>query len=192
MLHINSEIFTDYDTLQDLPYEVKNLDKAQGQKPLDKDTSPIMISSSEQDDSSPLKPTSPVAGQSAPQPMSSSSPRPFETGLMNKTSSPKLNMYVFCDHIILQLNYTKFLVTACLCSYLNLFPITVCLQLINIQIVNFFSVDIPWGKFSEHVETYQREIIAIPGNGYCLINSIIKCMATGNNHIHTMYQKKYK
>ena len=110
---------------------------------MDKDTSPIMINSSEQDDSSQLRPTSPVAGQSAPQPMSSSSPRPFVTGLMNKTSSPKLNMpklgksYVFCDHIILQLNYTKFPINACLCSYLNLFSITMCLQLINIQIVNF-------------------------------------------------------
>ena len=70
----------------------------------------------------------------------------------------------------------------CLCSYLNLFPITVCLQLINIQTVNFFSVDIPWGKLAEHVDIYQREIIAIPGNGYCLINSIIKCMATNFNH----------
>ena len=187
LLHINSEIFTDDDTLPDLPYEVKNLDKPQGLKPLDKDTSPIMISSSEQDDSSPLKPNSPVAGQTAPQPMSSSSPRPFETGLMNKTSSPKLNMaklgkrYVFCDHIILQLNYTKFPITGCLCTYLNLFPITACIH-INIQIINFFSVDIPWGKLAEHVETYQREIIAIPGNGYCLINSIIKCMATDSNH----------
>ena len=110
MLHINSEIFTEEDTLPDLPYEVKNLEKPQSQKPVDKDTSPIMISSSEQDDSSPLKPTSTVAGPSAPQPMSSSLPRPFETGLMNKTSSPKLDMpkrgkrYVFCDHIILQLN----------------------------------------------------------------------------------------
>ena len=188
LLHINSEIFTDDDTLPDLPYEVKNLDKPQGEKHLDKDTSPIMISSSEQDDSSPLKPTSPVAGQSAPRPMSPSSPRPFETGLMNKTSSPKLKMpklgkrYVFCDHIILQLNYTKFPITACLCNYLNLFPITVCLQLINIQIVNFSSVDILCGKLAEHVETYQREIISIPGNGYCLINSIIKCMATNFNH----------
>ena len=71
LLHINSEIFTDDDTY--VPYEVKTLDKPQGQKPLDKDTSPIMISSSEQDDSSPLKPTSPVARQSAPQPMSSMS-----------------------------------------------------------------------------------------------------------------------
>ena len=144
LLHINSEIFTDDDTLSDLPYEVKNLDKPQGQKPVDKDTSLILISSSEQDDSSPLKPTSPVAGPSEPQPMSSSSPRPFEIRLIDKISSPKLDMpklgkrYVFCDHIILQLNYTKFPITACLCSYLNLFPITVCLQLINIQIVNFF------------------------------------------------------
>ena len=79
-LHINSEIVTDDDTLPDLPYEMKNLDKPQGQKPVDKDTS-IMISFSEQDDSSSLKPTSPVAGTSAPQPMSSSSPRSFETGL---------------------------------------------------------------------------------------------------------------
>ena len=71
LLHINSEIFTDDDSLPDLPFEVKNLDKLQGQKPLDKDTSPIMINSSEQDDSSPLKPTSPVSGHSAPQPMSS-------------------------------------------------------------------------------------------------------------------------
>ena len=47
LLHINFEIFTDDDTLPDLPYEVKNLDKPQGQKPLDKDTSPIMISSSD-------------------------------------------------------------------------------------------------------------------------------------------------
>ena len=70
--------FTHDETLPDLPYEVKNLDKPQGQKPLDKDTFPIMISSSEQDDSSPLKSTFPVAGQSAPQPVSSSSPRPFE------------------------------------------------------------------------------------------------------------------
>ena len=140
LLHINSEIFTDDDTLPDLPCEVKNLDKPQGQKPLDEDTSPIMISSSEQDDSSPLKPTSPVAGQSAPQSMSSSSPRPFETGLMNKTklNMPKLGeRYVVCDHIILQLNYTKFPITVCLCAYLNLFPVTACLQLINIQIVNF-------------------------------------------------------
>ena len=190
LLHINSEIFTDDDTLPDLPYEMKNLDKPQGQKPVDKDTSQIMISSSEQDDSSLLKPTSPVAGPSAPQPMSSSSPSQFETGLMNKTSSPKLDMpklgkrYVFCDHIILQLNYTKFPITVCLCSYLKilqlikLFPITVCLQLTN----SFLSVDIPWGKLAEHVETYQGEIIAIPGNGYCLINSIIKCMATNFNH----------
>ena len=102
LLHINSEIFTDDDTLADLSYEVKTLDKCQGQKPVDKNTSLIMISSSEQDDSAPCKPTSPVAGLSAPQPMSSPSPRPFETGLMNKTSSPKLDMpklgerYVFC------------------------------------------------------------------------------------------------
>ena len=138
LLHINSEIFTDDDTLPDLPYEVKNLHKPQGQKPVDKDTSPIMISSSEQDDSFPLKPTSPVAGQSAPQPMSSSSPRPFETGLMNKTQYAKTwQKYVFCDHIILQVNYTKFPITTCLSSYLNLFPITVYLQLINIQIGNF-------------------------------------------------------
>ena len=106
LLHINSEILTDDDTLPNLPCEVKNLDKPQDQKSVDKDTS-IMISSSEQDDSSPLKPTSPVAGPSAPQPMGSSSPRPFETGLMNKTSSSKLDMpklgkrYVFCDLIIL-------------------------------------------------------------------------------------------
>ena len=73
LLHINSEILTDDDTLLDLPFEVKNLDKPQDQKPVDKDTSPIMISSSEQDDSSPLKPTSPVAGPSAQQPMGSSS-----------------------------------------------------------------------------------------------------------------------
>ena len=121
-LHINSEIFTDDDTLPDFSHEAKNLDKPQGQKPVDKDTSPITISSSEQDDSSPLKPTSPMAGLSAPQPMSSSLPRPFETGLMNKPSSPKLDMprYVFCDHIILQLNYTKFPITACLCSYLKI------------------------------------------------------------------------
>ena len=47
---------------------------------------------------------SPVAGQSTPQPMGSSSPTPFETGIMNQTSSPKLNMpkigerYVFHNH----------------------------------------------------------------------------------------------
>ena len=35
---------------------------------------------------------------------------------------------------------------------------------------------------AEHVETYQREIIAIPGNGFCLINSTIKYMATNFNH----------
>ena len=163
---------------------MKNLDKPQGQKPLDKDTSPIMISSSEQDDSSPLKPTSPVAGQPAPQPMSSSSQRPFETGLMNKFSSPKLNTpklgkrYVFCDHIILQLNYTKFPITACLCSYLNLFPITVCLQLINI--LSIFLVLIFHG--AKMLRLIKEEIIAIPGNGYCLINSIIKCMATDFNY----------
>ena len=90
---------------------------------MDKDTSPIMISSSEQENSSPLKPTSPVAGLSVPQPMSSSSPRPFETGLMNKTKldMPKLGeRYVFCDHVILQLNYTKFPITAFLCSYLKI------------------------------------------------------------------------
>ena len=46
----------------------------------------------------------------------------------------------------------------------------------------FSSIDIPWGKLEEHVETYQREIVAIPGNGYCLINSIIQCMATDFNH----------
>ena len=34
----------------------------------------------------------------------------------------------------------------------------------------------------EHVETHEREIRAIPGNGYCLINSIIECMATDFNH----------
>ena len=34
----------------------------------------------------------------------------------------------------------------------------------------------------EHVETYQREIVAIPGNRYCVINSIIQCMATDFNH----------
>ena len=33
----------------------------------------------------------------------------------------------------------------------------------------------------QHVESCQREIIAIPGNGYCLINLIIKCMATNFN-----------
>ena len=38
------------------------------------------------------------------------------------------------------------------------------------------------GKLAEHVDTYLREIIAIPGNGYCLINLIIKCMATNFNH----------
>ena len=101
--YINPEIFTDDDSLPDLPFQVK----PQAQKPVDKDTSPIMISSSEQDDSSPLKPTSPVAGPSSPQPMASSSPRPFETGLLNKTSSPKLNMpklgerYAFYNLIIL-------------------------------------------------------------------------------------------
>ena len=57
LLNINSEIFTDDDTLPDLPYEVKSLGKCQGQKPVDKDTA-IMISSSEQDDSFLLKPTS--------------------------------------------------------------------------------------------------------------------------------------
>ena len=68
-----------------------------------------MISSSEQDDSSRLKPTLPVAGPPTPQHMGSSSPTPFETGLMNQTSSPKLNMpklgerYVFYNLIILQL-----------------------------------------------------------------------------------------
>ena len=64
----------------------------------------------------------------------------------------------------------------------NLFPINVCLQHINIHIVNFFRVDIPWGKLEEHVETHEREIRAIPDNGYCLINSIIECMATDFNH----------
>ena len=79
----------------------------QAQKSVDKETSPIMISSSEPDDSSPLKPTSPVAGPSSPQPIASSSPRPFETGLLNKTSSPKLSMpklgerYAFYNLIIL-------------------------------------------------------------------------------------------
>ena len=98
--YINPEIFTDDDSLPDLPFQVK----PPAQKP---DTSPIMISSSEQDDSSPLEPTSPVAGQSSPQPMASSSPRPFKTGLLNKTSSPKLNMpklgerYAFYSLIIL-------------------------------------------------------------------------------------------
>ena len=59
--YINPEIFTDDDSLPDLPFQVK----PQAQKPVDKDTSPIMISSSEPDDSSPLKPTSPVAGPSS-------------------------------------------------------------------------------------------------------------------------------
>ena len=101
--YINPEIFTDDDSLPDLPFQVQ----PQAQKPVDKDTSPIMISSSEPDDSSPLKPTSPVAGPSSLQPMASSSPRPFETGLLNKTSSPKLNMpklgerYAFYNLIIL-------------------------------------------------------------------------------------------
>ena len=101
--YINPEIFTDDDSLPDLPFQVQ----PQAQKPVDKETSPIMISSSEPDDSSPLKPTSPVAGPSSPQPMASSSPRPFETGLLNKTSSPKLNMpklgerYAFYNLIIL-------------------------------------------------------------------------------------------
>ena len=36
LLHINSEIVTDDDTLPDLPYKAKNLDKSQGQKPVDK------------------------------------------------------------------------------------------------------------------------------------------------------------
>ena len=80
--YINPEIFTD-DSLPDLPFQVQ----PQAQKPVHKDTSPIMISSSEPDDSSQLKPTSPVADPSSPLPMASSSPRPFETGL-NKTSSP--------------------------------------------------------------------------------------------------------
>ena len=167
LLHINSEIFTDDDTLPDLPYQVKNLDKPQGQKPVDKDTSAIMISSSEQDDSSPLKLTSPVAGPSAPQPMSSSSPRPFETGLMNKMSNPKLDMtklgksYVFCDHIILQLNYTKFPITACLCSYLKILQLIKSIPYYCMPSTykhtncHFFSVDIPWGKLAEYVETYQ-------------------------------------
>ena len=108
LLHINSEIFTDdCSSLPDLPYVVKNQDKPQCQKPFDKDNSPIMISSSEQDDSSQLKPTLPVAGPSTPQPMGSSSPTPFETGLMNQTSSPKLDMpklgerYLFYNLIIL-------------------------------------------------------------------------------------------
>ena len=65
--HINSEIFTDdFLSLPDLPFVVKNQDKPQCQKPFDKDNSPIMISSSEQDDSSQLKPMSPVAGPSTP------------------------------------------------------------------------------------------------------------------------------
>ena len=46
----------------------------------------------------------------------------------------------------------------------------------------FFRVDIPWAKLEEHVEIHEREIRAIPGNGYCLINSIIECMATDFNH----------
>ena len=86
--YINPEIFTDDDSLPDLPFQVT----PQAQTPVDKDTSPIMISSPEPDDSSPLKPTSPVAGPSSLQPIASSSPRPFETELLNKTSSPKLNM----------------------------------------------------------------------------------------------------
>ena len=44
------------------------------------------------------------------------------------------------------------------------------------------SIGIPWGKLEEHVEAHEREIRAIPGNGYCLINSIIECMATDFNH----------
>ena len=40
----------------------------------------------------------------------------------------------------------------------------------------------------EHVETHEREIRAIPGNGYCLINTIIECMATDfNHHIKQQY-----
>ena len=46
----------------------------------------------------------------------------------------------------------------------------------------FFSIDIPWGKLEEHVKTYQREIVAIPGNGYCLINSITQCRTTDFKH----------
>ena len=110
LLHINSEIFTDdSSSLPDLPFMVKNQDKPQCQKSFGKDNSPIMINSSEQDDSSQLKPMLPVAGPSIPQPMGSSSPTPFETGLMNQISSPKLNMpklvkrYVFYNLIILQL-----------------------------------------------------------------------------------------
>ena len=101
--YINPEIFTDDDSLPDLPFQVQ----PQAQKPVDKETSPIMITSSEPDDSSPLKPISPVAGPSSPQPIASSPPRPFETGLLNKTSSPKLNMpklgerYAFYNLIIL-------------------------------------------------------------------------------------------
>ena len=110
LLHINSEIFTDdSSSLPDLSFVVKNQDKPQCQKPFDKDNSPIMISSSEQDDSSQLKSTLPVAGPPTPQPMGSPSPTPFETGRMNQISSPKLNMpklgkrYVFYNLIILQL-----------------------------------------------------------------------------------------
>ena len=34
----------------------------------------------------------------------------------------------------------------------------------------FFRVDIPWGKLEEHVETHEREIRAIPGNGSSIHN----------------------
>ena len=43
--YINPEIFTDDDSLPDLPFQVT----PQAQKPVDKDTSPTMISSSEPD-----------------------------------------------------------------------------------------------------------------------------------------------
>ena len=59
-------------TIKQINEEFDKKVKPQAQKPVDKDTSPIMISSSEQDDSSPLKLTSPVAGPSSPQPMASS------------------------------------------------------------------------------------------------------------------------
>ena len=39
-----------------------------------------------------------------------------------------------------------------------------------------FSVDIDWSNLDVHLATYQREIIQIDGDEYCLINAIIKSL----------------
>ena len=40
----------------------------------------------------------------------------------------------------------------------------------------YFSVDIDWSNLDVHLTTYQKEIIQTDGDGYCLINAIIKSL----------------